>query len=78
MVEHPRQSAIQGFGDKKRSGLTSDHKMSITPLEPGLLGYLGGSIVIRTQDVPKNPCIPLYLHAILGPDYYLPHLRGGI
>ena len=28
--------------------------------------------VMRTHDVHKNPYIPLFLHTILGPDYYLP------
>ena len=32
---------------------------------------LRGAIVIRTHDVPKNPYIPLFLHTILGPDYYV-------
>ena len=30
------------------------------------------AIVIRTHDGPKNPYIPLFLHAILGPEYYVP------
>ena len=29
-----------------------------------------GALVIRTYDGPQNPYIPLFLHAILGPDYY--------
>ena len=28
------------------------------------------AIVFRTHDVRKNPYIPLFLHTILGPDYY--------
>ena len=39
----------------------------------GQRGYLrGGGIVIRTQDGPTNPFIPLFLHT-LGSDYYTPH-----
>ena len=33
---------------------------------------LRGAIVLRTQDVHKNPYITLFLHTTLGPDYYVP------
>ena len=32
---------------------------------------LRGCIVIRTHNGPKNPHITLFLHTILGPDYYV-------
>ena len=32
---------------------------------------LRGGIVLRTHDGPKNPYITLFLHTILGPDYYV-------
>ena len=35
--------------------------------------------IIRTQDEPKRPYIPLFFHPISGPDYYVPpynQLRG--
>ena len=32
------------------------------------------SIVIRTHDVPKNPYVSLFLHTMLGPDYYVPDI----
>ena len=34
--------------------------------------YLRGAIVIRTHHAPKNQYILLFLHTILGPDYYVP------
>ena len=35
--------------------------------------FTGGyTIIIRTHDGPENPYIPLLLHSILGPDYYVP------
>ena len=36
------------------------------------MDYLWGVIVIRTHDVHKNPYIPVFVHTILGPDYYVP------
>ena len=30
------------------------------------------AIIIRTHDGPKNPYMPVFLHTILGPDYYVP------
>ena len=36
---------------------------------------LRGARVFRTHHVPKNPYLPLFLHIILGPDYYIPPQR---
>ena len=50
----------------------SFHRRSPTrgPVGPSLLQ---GAIVLRTHDAPKNPYISLFLHTILGPDYYCMH-----
>ena len=36
--------------------------------------FTGGHmiLVIRTYDGPKNPYTSLFLHTILGPEYYVP------
>ena len=43
--------------------------------EDVMRSYCGGGIVIGTHG-PKNLYIPLFLHTILGPDYYLPPVNS--